>query len=274
MSCGNESGFTVQTPSRPASLREAENTRRSSGFSRSVGHLPFTRSQLVSAAVINAIILRSSHLAAALLVLPTPASPTPPASPPMPPSFPPPPPPVVKLGNMYPLTRSGWTVESFSAFRLAIAQVNNRSDLLAGHTLDFTVHDTGGQAPSALQSAVVQLRDPQVVGLCGTGYSRAFEPAAMFASVSGKPIASPGAGSPAFVGKAPYPYALRTTDTVVTNRVIGLVQSPRLTQCTRSHCALFSLTAHIVHAYSPCIRALASLSSRCGSATYSVHSSH
>ena len=115
-----------------------------------------------------------------------------------------------KLGYLYIQSGSSWVVESFSQFKLAVAQVNAANILGAGHNLSYTVFDSWGQSTQALAGAIELLSDPDVVGLVGTGYSSAAESPARFCSLMQKPMISPGSTAMNLVNKDQYPYFLRS----------------------------------------------------------------
>jgi len=115
-----------------------------------------------------------------------------------------------KLGYLYIQSGSSWVVESFSQFKLAVAEANRAQLLGVNNNLSYVVYNSQGTSTNALAGAIALLSDPDVVGLVGTGYSSAAESAARYCSLLEKPMISPGSTSISLVNKAEYPYFLRS----------------------------------------------------------------
>ena len=77
-----------------------------------------------------------------------------------------------KLGYLYIQSGSSWVVESFSQFKLAVAEVNRAQSLGGGNNLSYVVYNSQGSSTTALAGAIALLSDPDVVGLVGTGVRR------------------------------------------------------------------------------------------------------
>ena len=72
------------------------------------------------------------------------------------------------------------------------------------------MYDTQGSSSQALAGAIALLEDEAVVGIVGTGYSKAAEAAATYCSYRRKPMISPGSTSLDLVDKADFPYFMRS----------------------------------------------------------------
>ena len=120
------------------------------------------------------------------------------------------------LGYVYHQENSGWAVESFAMFRLAIMHVNRAQYLLPNHTLVFRMsRDTLGTEGGALASIVdVLLRDPEIIGIVGTAWSATVGAPALYASHMRLPMITPASQSPRFVDKQAMqmPFLLRSID--------------------------------------------------------------
>eukprot|EP00419_Tripos_fusus_P037267 CAMPEP_0172786018 /NCGR_PEP_ID=MMETSP1074-20121228/205735_1 /TAXON_ID=2916 /ORGANISM="Ceratium fusus, Strain PA161109" /LENGTH=945 /DNA_ID=CAMNT_0013623031 /DNA_START=115 /DNA_END=2952 /DNA_ORIENTATION=+ len=115
----------------------------------------------------------------------------------------------LKLGFLYEQSSLNWLLESWSQFKLAIQDVNEDPTLLPGHVLNYSLADTEGLELSALRGAG-DLIDEGVVGIVGTGYSRALMAPAVFCSMMGKPMVSPGSTAVDLTGKTRFPFLLRS----------------------------------------------------------------
>jgi ABC-type branched-subunit amino acid transport system substrate-binding protein len=114
------------------------------------------------------------------------------------------------LGGLFPLTGtlSGGGVEREAAFRMAINEINSRSDILPNTVLDYKVRDTGTD-PTTGATAAQELIDLGVFGLVGAASSSVSKAVAEKASVAEVPQISYSSTNPDLSDKATYPYFLR-----------------------------------------------------------------
>ena len=85
---------------------------------------------------------------------------------------------------------------------MAVADVNADTSILPSEILRYAVSDTGSTLHGAMAGAMELLSDPDVIGLCGTGYSSTLQGAATYASIMRKPMISATATSPQWDAKA------------------------------------------------------------------------
>lgn len=130
-------------------------------------------------------------------------------------------------------TGSAWVVESETAFRLAVQEINNNPSMLPGFHILPRFLDTNGEQVTALHNvaSVVHLDDDDCVdhagvapfGFIGTGYSTAARAAAMYASIANVPMISPGSTWTGLVDKSAMPYFFRSI-APDTDAVAGLAE--------------------------------------------------
>ncbi|MHA2030172.1 MAG: ABC transporter substrate-binding protein [Candidatus Kariarchaeaceae archaeon] len=116
----------------------------------------------------------------------------------------------ITLGGLFPLTGSlsGSGVERDATFRMAVNEINHRSDILPNTVLKYEIRDTGTN-PVIGATVAQQLADADVFGVVGAASSSVSMAAAQVLEVAKIPQISYSSTNPALSNKTDYPYFLR-----------------------------------------------------------------
>lgn len=116
----------------------------------------------------------------------------------------------ITLGGLFPLTGelSGSGVERGATFRMAINEINHRSDILPNTVLKYEIRDTGSN-PTIGTNAAQQLVEAGVFGVVGAAYSTVSMAAAPVFEAAEIPQISYSSTNPDLSNKTNYPYFLR-----------------------------------------------------------------
>eukprot|EP00961_Rhodomonas_salina_P195680 2641982-Rhodomonas_salina.1 len=121
--------------------------------------------------------------------------------------------------NPHDSTAVVWQLESETAFRLAVQEVNANPSILPQTHIDMVFLDSGATQVKALESlagalplgdsAASEDHDSPIVSIIGTGYSAAARAPAMYASIAEVPMISPGSAWAGLADKTEMPYFFR-----------------------------------------------------------------